>query len=97
MLQTSRHFLSAANLFRSTAGISLIAESLHQIAVIRYVLCRNLLILQEILVKTDEMAADTLEFIRSNCIPETVIFVRAYYVMIWICETAENQPSSGAL
>lgn len=96
-LQTSRNFIATGNLFRSTAGVSLLAESLHQIAVIRYAVCRNLLILQQILVGTDDVPADTMEFIRSKCIPKTVLFVRAYYVMVWVCETAENQPSSGAL
>lgn len=97
MLQTSRGILSAGHLFRSNAGISFVAGTLHQIAVIRYALCRNLLILQQIVIDSNDLAVDTLEYIRSNCMPETVVFVQAYYVMVWICETSENQPTSGAL
>lgn len=97
MLQTSQSLLTVGHLFRSDAGISLVAETLHQIAVVRYALCRNLLILQQILIDTSDLPIDTIEFIRSNCMPETVIFVQAYYVMVWICETYENQPTAGAL
>lgn len=95
VLNTSQSFLSIGHLFRSTAGISLVAETLHQIAVVRYALCRNLLILQQILIDTSDLPIETIEFIRSDCMPETVVFVQAYYVMVWICETYENQPTSG--
>ena len=97
VLQTSRGFLSVGHLFRSDTGISLVAESLHQIAVIRYALCRNLLILQQILIDSSDLPIDTLEYIRSDCMPETVVFVQAYYVMVWICETSETLPTTGNL
>lgn len=97
VLQTSREFLSLGHLFRSDIGISLLSESLHQIAVIRYALCRNLLILQQILIDSSDLPIDTLEYIRSNCMPETVVFVQAYYVMVWICETSETLPTPGNL
>lgn len=96
-MNTSQSLLSAGHLFRSNAGLSLVAETLHQITVVRYALCRNLLILQQILIDTSDLPIDTIEFIRSNCMPETVVFVQAYYVMVWICETYENQPAAGAL
>lgn len=97
VMQTSRGYLSLGHLFRSDTGISLVAESLHQIAVIRYALCRNLLILQQILIDSSDLPIDTLEYIRSNCMPETVVFVQAYYVMVWICETSETLPTVGNL
>lgn len=96
-MQTSRGFLSAGHLFRSDTGISLVSETLHQIAVIRYALCRNLLILQQILIDSSDLPIDTLEYIRSDCMPETVVFVQAYYVMVWICETSETLPTTGNL
>lgn len=97
ILQTSRGILSIGHLFRSDIGISLVSESLHQVAVIRYALCRNLLILQQILVDSSDLPIETLECIRSNCMPETVVFVQAYYVMVWICETSETAPTVGNL
>lgn len=97
VLHTSRGFLSVGHLFRSDTGISLVSESLHQIAVIRYALCRNLLILQQILIDSSDLPIDTLEYIRSDCMPETVVFVQAYYVMVWICETSETLPTTGNL
>lgn len=97
ILQTSRGILSIGHLFRSDIGISLVSESLHQVAVIRYALCRNLLILQQILIDSSDLPIETLECIRSNCMPETVVFVQAYYVMVWICETSETAPTVGNL
>lgn len=95
--QTAGSYLSVGELFKSNTGTSLVAESLHQIAVIRYALCRNLLILQQRLIDSSDMPVDTIEFIRSNCMPETVVFVQAYYVMVWICETSETPPKAAAL
>lgn len=96
-MQTSHDFISLGHLFKSDTGISLVSESLHQIAVIRYALCRNLLILQQILCDSSDLPIDTLEYIRSNCMPETVVFIQAYYVMVWICETSETPPTAGNL
>lgn len=97
LLQTSHDYLSLGHLFKSDTGISLVSESLHQIAVIRYALCRNLLILQQILCDSSDLPIDTLEYIRSSCMPETVVFIQAYYVMVWICETSEAPPTAGNL
>lgn len=84
-------------MFKSNTGVSLVAESLHQIAVIRFALCRNLLILQQILIDLSDLPVDTIEFIRSQCMTDTVVFVQAYYVMVWICETSEVSPTPAAL
>lgn len=97
LAQTSRLLLSTGHLFQSNAGISLVAESLRQISIIRYSLCRNLLILQHILMDSSDLQRDTVEIIRSGCMPETVVFVQAYYVMVWICETSETPPTPAAL
>lgn len=75
------------NLFCSSIGKSVVSESLKQITAIRFSLCRNLLVLQQILIETLGLSNDTLERIRSHCMPETVIFVQSYFVMKWICET----------
>jgi nuclear pore complex protein Nup160 len=57
-------------------------------------LCRNLLILQQLLVDNFTLNSTALEVIRSRCIPETVIFLQAYYVMGWISVAATNFTSS---
>lgn len=95
--QTSRLFLSLGQLFRSNAGISIVAESVRQIAIVNFSLCRNLLILQQILMSSNDLPRDALEIVRSRCMPETVVFVQAYFVMVWICETSEVAPSPAAL
>lgn len=83
------------NLFGSNYGISVVAESLRQISLIRYSLSRNLLILQQILIETFSLQPSSVEIVRSRCMPETVLFVQAYYVMVWLSETPVN-PSASA-
>jgi len=85
--ELSRTLLTIGHLFGSNLGISFVAESLRQISLIRYSLCRNLLILQHILIDTFALSCNILEIIRSRCMPETVVFVQAYYVMMWLSET----------
>lgn len=95
--QASKLLLSIGHLFVSDAGISLLSESLRQMSIIRFSLCRNLLILQHILMESSDLQRDTIEVVRSRCMPETVVFVQAYYVMVWICETTEVPPTPAAL
>ncbi|XP_059616440.1 nuclear pore complex protein Nup160 homolog [Phlebotomus argentipes] len=80
----------ARNLFASQFGISLVSESLQQISDVRYVLCRNLLILQHILIDITALASDVLENIRSHQMPETEVFVQAYFVIVWIAKTSAD-------
>lgn len=61
----------------------------------RYSLCRNLLILQQILIEKFDLPCHLLEDVRSSCMPNTVVFVQAYFVMVWICETPIQQMSRG--
>lgn len=74
------------NLFGSHYGISVLAESLRQVATIRYSICRHLLILQHILTDTFALPCEILEVIASKCMPMTVVYLQAYNVMVWICE-----------
>lgn len=79
--------LGAANLFGSECGISTVAETLRQMVQVRYAMCRNLLILQQILIDKSDLPCNILEAVRSSCMPNTVVFVQAFYVMMWLCET----------
>lgn len=89
--QKTRQFHSSlgggSTLFGSECGISTVAETLRQIVQVRYAMCRNLLILQQILIDKSDLPCNLLEAVRSSCMPNTVVFVQAFYVMIWLCET----------
>jgi nuclear pore complex protein Nup160 len=55
--------------FSSTTGIQLLAEATKQIIQLRYVLCRNLLILEHILIQKFILNCNATEIIRSKCYP----------------------------
>ncbi|XP_055383036.1 nuclear pore complex protein Nup160 homolog [Condylostylus longicornis] len=97
LAESSRFLFIIGNLFGSNIGISILSESVRQTSLIRYALCRNLLILQQILIDTISLASDVLETIRSKFMPEAVVFVQSYYVMIWICERPVNLNHSSSL
>lgn len=94
MAEFSRLYISIGNLFGSNYGISLLSESLRQTALVRYALCRNLLILQMMLIKQYTLSSTSMEIIRSKCMTETDVFVLAYYVMVWLSETPVNPTST---
>lgn len=79
-------------LFNGNYGISVVTESVRQIASSRYAMCRNLLIIQHILIEGFSLNCNESEIIRSKHIPETVIFLQSYYVMVWIGEDAFATP-----
>lgn len=85
-LLAPRQLLALGPLFAGDWGISTLAETLKQVALVRYALSRNLLVLQQLLVDRFDVGCDVLEDVRSNCMPSTVVFVQAYYVMVWLCE-----------
>lgn len=62
----------------------------------RYSMCRNLLVLQQILIDKFDLSCDVMEEVRSNCMPNTVVYVQAYYVMVWLCETPVQSGNSSA-
>ena len=55
--------------FSSFIGIQLITETTRQIIHLRYILCRNLLILEHILVQNFVLNCNATEIIRSKCLP----------------------------
>ena len=79
-------------LFDGVCGTALVTESVRQISATRFALCRNLLIIQHILVDGFSLNCNGAEIIRSKNIPETVLFLQAYYVMVWIGEEAFATP-----
>lgn len=98
--EASRILLNISHLFSSQLGISAITESVSQIALLRFSICRNLLILQQLVLSSRDPSFDprSLHSIRSSLAPRTVVLTQAYYAVIWICEsTASPTPSQTLL
>lgn len=81
-------------LFSGNYGTSVVTETVRQISSSRYALCRNLLIIQHILIDGFSLNCNEAEIIRSKHIPETIIFLQSYYVMVWIGEDAFAIPQN---
>lgn len=81
-------------LFSGNYGTSVVTETVRQISSSRYSLCRNLLIIQHILIHGFSLNCNEAEIIRSKHIPETIIFLQSYYVMVWIGEDAFATPQN---
>lgn len=95
----SKLLLHVNHLFGSQLGISTVSETITQIALLRFAICRDLLILQQIILLRPEIFhARSLHSIRSSLAPRTVVLTQAYYVVTWICEsTATYTPSQSLL
>ncbi|EGI69420.1 Nuclear pore complex protein Nup160-like protein [Acromyrmex echinatior] len=96
---TSKLLLNVNHLFGSQLGIAMIAETITQIALLRFSICRDLLILQQlILLRPEIFNSRSLHTIRSSLAPRTVVLTQAYYVVTWLCEsTALYTPSQSLL
>ena len=94
-LQLSEHHLENSNtllnsyycLFRSYLGVSVISETITQISLLKFSICRNLLILQQIiLTQTDLFDSQSLHVMKSSLASRTVVLTQAYYIIMWICK-----------
>lgn len=89
--ETSKMMLNISHLFSSQLGISTIAETVAQIALLRLSICRNLLIIQQIVLsKPENFDSRMLHSIKSSLAPRTVVLTQAYYVVMWISESTAN-------
>ena len=96
--EASRALINVSHLFGSQLGMSTMAESVTQITLLRFSICRNLLILQQIILTRPELFDPrSLHSIRSSFAPRTVVLTQAYYVVIWICESNATCTLSPAL
>ncbi|CAH1156010.1 unnamed protein product [Phaedon cochleariae] len=75
---------SALYHFSSQLGVSVVAGCLRQQAQIRFQICRNLLLICNILLSFKTSDSGVLEAIRSVCTPEIVVLTQASYVMLWL-------------
>lgn len=85
--EASRIYLNISHLFSSQLGISTMTESVSQITSLRFSICRNLLILQQIVLTRPKKFDSSLQTIKSTLAPRTVVLTQAYYVLVWICES----------
>lgn len=95
----SKILLNVSHLFGSQLGISAVSEAVTQIALLRFSICRDLLILQQIILSRPELFdSRSLHTVKSSLAPRTVVLAQAYYVVTWICEsTAMYTPSQSLL
>ncbi|XP_076303351.1 nuclear pore complex protein Nup160 [Lasioglossum baleicum] len=95
----SKILLNINHFFGSQLGISAISKSVAQISQLRFSICRNLLILQQmILLRPELFDSRSLHSIKSSLAPRTVALTQAYYVVLWICEsTALPAPAQSLL
>ncbi|XP_017877657.1 nuclear pore complex protein Nup160 homolog [Ceratina calcarata] len=85
---TSKMLLNINHFFSSQLGISAISKSVAQVTQLRFAVCRNLLILQQmILLRPELFDSRSLHSIKSSLAPKTVVLTQAYYVLTWICES----------
>ncbi|XP_019873892.2 nuclear pore complex protein Nup160 homolog isoform X2 [Aethina tumida] len=70
--------------FSSHLGVSFVSSCIRQQAVTRFTICRNLLLICNVLLDRRELDWSVLEALRSVCMPEIVVFTQASYVMTWL-------------
>ncbi|KAG5881796.1 hypothetical protein JTB14_037092 [Gonioctena quinquepunctata] len=70
--------------FSSQLGVSVVTGCLKQQAEIRFQICRNLLLICNILLSGKAFDSGVLEAIRSVCTPEIVVLTQASFVMLWL-------------
>ena len=82
------------NYFGSQLGVSVISEIVTQIVFLRFSVCRNLLILQQIaLCRPELLDCQSLISLKSYLTPRTVVLTQAYFTIMWICECSASLSS----
>ncbi|KAL1443405.1 hypothetical protein MTO96_007488 [Rhipicephalus appendiculatus] len=87
------------SLFGSSTGCGFMSACLQQVMQFRFTFCRNLLVLQGLIVAAGQNRGALgrhLSLISRKLIPETQRLVRAYFAALWVTE-AEGSPLSNLL
>ncbi|KAH8416814.1 hypothetical protein KR222_005997, partial [Zaprionus bogoriensis] len=86
--KTARFLQSAGALFGSEYGLSILTETIKQIAIIRFAVCRNLLILQYI--AYGQNARERASIVAN------INFLNSYYTLVWIANVpiSLNMPAN---
>ena len=95
-----------SKLFSSPTGVSVLAESLLQMAMTRFKLTRDVIVLQMIMLECGlaegggsgaGVSANTAELIRSTYLPRSVVMAHCYYVLVWLTGTVSTAPPPNSL
>lgn len=87
-------------IFASPMGVSVIAESLNQMAVARFELSRDLIVLQLLMLQCnlpDGLSPSSAELIHSTYLPRSVVMAHSYFVLVWVTETTSTTPPADSL
>lgn len=86
---------NVSHLFGSQLGISMISMSVTQITHLRFSICRNLLILQQMIHSSRYISeTSTLPcYISADVSLKTIMMAQAYHVIMWICDTNASYAS----
>uniref|UniRef100_A0A1B0B1N7 Uncharacterized protein n=1 Tax=Glossina palpalis gambiensis TaxID=67801 RepID=A0A1B0B1N7_9MUSC len=94
LARSKRVLTSLGALFGSQIGLSVLSETVRQNALIRFALCRNWLLLQQILISTQSLPLEVLKTFKTQFMPGIITFLHSYYVMVWIAETPINMSTA---
>ncbi|KAF5295354.1 hypothetical protein FQR65_LT01544 [Abscondita terminalis] len=73
-------------IFSSRLGVSLVTKCLHQQAVVRFTICRNLLFILNILIQESDQKWNDFEAVRTVCCIEIVLLIQASYAILYLTE-----------
>ncbi|XP_066259653.1 nuclear pore complex protein Nup160 homolog [Euwallacea similis] len=85
--------------FSSNLGVSFVASCLRQQCQNRFGICRNMIILCDILEKGESLKSNVSEALHSVCKPEITYLTQAYFVMLWLTKLSalNNVPQESTL
>ena len=98
-----------SKLFSSEMGVSVLTESLNQMAITRFKLTRDVIVLQLIMLEcgllsenggssgTGVSTQNSAELIRSTYLPRSVVMAHCYYVLVWLTGTVSTAPPPNSL
>ncbi|KAG1673917.1 Nuclear pore complex protein Nup160 [Nymphon striatum] len=81
----------------SNLGVTAACNSIEQLVVTRFDVCRDLLLLQLILLQYSDnfqLTASTSNKIQSETLPKTSLFIHSYFVLLWASQTEIDSVSS---
>lgn len=87
-------------LFASSKGRSIVTETLKQVIQSRYLLTRDLIVLQQIMLSCgfhDEVPHGATDVIHSTFLPRCVVLNHSYFIISWINETNSTAPPNDSL
>ncbi len=86
--------------FASALGVSVVAESLHQMVRSRFDLTRNLIVLQLLMLEcglSESVSPDTAKQVDSTFLPRSVVMAHCYYVLVWLTGTCATVPPDNSM